>query len=406
MVVTHVSVIPVNTNTVINNVDVFITNGMIEKIVESGTQSKNKDYKIVEGKGKFLVPGMADMHCHFPGKESTIDRERYYKLQLAAGVTTLRSMRGEESQLATRDSVNKHLKIAPTIYVSYVFPSSDSLLNKDKIDSIVFNAKLKKYDFIKYLGGLKPKNMDLLVADCYSYKIPIAGHAYNKSLKESIDRDFISIEHFQPVLDAYEKDPEAFGKTVDQLKLKGIAVCPTLSFYDVFSFANSKGELEKRNGMNFVDVKTKEIWSKEYDETLNSTKEKMKENFEGNYVNAYKAKFEAFNKALKQLADADALVLLSPDDGAFNVPGFSVAEEMKLYAKAGLSNYQILKIVTWNASVFFHTEKTVGTIENGKKANLVLLNANPLENIENIEKVEGTIVNGTFYSQKQLLGIK
>src|SRR3954465_13717163 len=88
MVVTHVSVIPVNTNTVITNVDVFITNGMIEKIVESGTQSKNKDYKIVEGKGKFLMPGMADMHCHFPGKESTIDRERYYKLQLAAGVTT------------------------------------------------------------------------------------------------------------------------------------------------------------------------------------------------------------------------------------------------------------------------------------------------------------------------------
>ncbi len=405
MIITNVSVIPVNTNTVITNVDVFITGGLIEKIIPAGTQVKSKDWKIVDGKGKFLMPGMADMHAHFPDKESTIGLQRYLKLNLAAGVTTLRSMRGEAGQIALRDSINKNLKVAPTIYVSFVFPEVDSLLNKDNIDSLVFAAKIKHYDFVKYLGGIKPKHMDILTQSCYNYKMAIAGHAYNKSLEESMARDFISVEHFQPVLAAYEKAPDVFTKIIDQLRLKNVAVCPTLSFFKVFSFSQTAEELEKRNGMNYMDAGTKEKWNKEYTEALSSAKEQLKDEFENKYVNAYKTKFEKFDKALKQLADANALLLLSADDGAFNVPGFSMAEEMKLYAKAGLSNYQVIKCATLNAALFFKTDRTTGTIETGKKASLILLNANPLENIENIEKVEGTILNGIFYSQNQLLGI-
>lgn len=235
--------------------------------------------------------------------------------------------------------------------------------------------------------------------------MPIAGHAYNKSLEESMTRNFISVEHFQPVLAAYEKDPAAFAKVIAQLKSKNVAVCPTLSFYNVFSFVISMEALEKRNGMSYMEAKTKEVWTKEYNEALHSAKEQLKADFESKYVNAYKTKFEKFNKALKQLADANALLLLSADDGAYNVPGFSVTEEMKLYAKAGLSNYQIIKCATLNAAIFFNTDKFSGTIERDKKANLILLNGNPLENIENIAKVEGTVLNGIFYSQKQLLGL-
>ena len=104
------------------------------------------------------------------------------------------------------------------------------------------------------------------------------------------------------------------------------------------------------------------------------------------------------------LADNEALLLLSADDGIFNVPGFGLLEEMKIYKNAGLSNYQILKIATLNAAIYFKNEKNSGTLEVGKKADLVLLNANPLSDIENCRQVEGTFVNGKYYSQKELLG--
>lgn len=405
LAITNVNVIPVNTNTVITNVNVYITDGLIDKIVSADTKLPFKDYKTVDGKGKFLLPGMADMHAHFPEAASSINLQDYLQLNLAAGVTTLRSMRGNESQLSLRDNINKHLQVAPDIYVSYVFPENDSLLTKDKIADMVFQAKIKKYDFVKYLGGLKPKNMAALSQACYDYKIPLAGHAYNKSLQESIDNDFISVEHYQSVLAAYEKDPAAFSKTIELLKQKNIGICPTLSFYRIYSFTYTNAELNARNGLPLVKPNVKEAWNKEYNDALTSTKEQLKDEFETKYRILSKKKLDAFNAVLKLLADQDVLLLLSADECAFNVPGFSMAEEMKLYSNAGLSNYQILKAATLNAAVYFKNEHKTGTIEIGKKADLVLLNNNPLENIDNIKLVEGTILNGKYYSQNELLGL-
>lgn len=405
LVITNVSIIPVNTNTVLTNMNVYITNGVIDKIVSGGTKLPFKDYKTVDGKGKFLMPGLADMHAHFPDKSNPISLQQYLKYNLAAGVTTLRSMRGEESQLALRDSINKKLKVAPDIYVSYVFPDADSTLTKDKIADLIFQAKIKKYDFIKYLGGLKTKNMNHLSQSCYEYKIPLAGHAYNKSLEESVDLDFVSIEHYQPVLAAYEKSPDGFSALIKKMKDKNVAVCPTLSFYYTYSFLQDETQLLAHNGMSVIATNVKDQWLKEYNEALNGTKEQLKEEFDTKYKSVYQKKFDVFNTVLKQLADENMLLLLSADEGPFNVPGFSMAEEMKLYSKAGLSNYQILKSATYNAAVFFANDKNTGSVQEGKRANLILLNANPLDAIENIQKVEGTILNGKYYSQNELLGI-
>lgn len=405
MVITNVSVIPVNTNTVLSNVNVYITGGVIDKIVAADVKLPFMNYKVVEGKGKFLMPGMADMHAHFPEKNGIFRMQEYLRFQMAAGVTTLRSMRGEDSHLKLRDSVLKGQKTAPDIFVSYVFPDgSDSLMNKEKISELIYAAKIKKYDFVKYLGGLKAKNMHLLSEACYEYKIPLAGHAYNNSLSQSVQRDFVSVEHFQPILSAFAGGSPSNEDLLKMIKDKKIAMCPTLSFYNVISFRYPVSELENRNGMNVVRKETKEIWLEEYNETMDGVRKMLDNDFEAKHVNGYKKKFSEFDGILKMLADKDVLLLLSPDDGMFNVPGFAMAEEMKLYKNAGLSNYQIIKCATINAAVVLKNDKTNGTVEVGKKANLLLLNANPLENIENIKLVEGTIINGKYLSQKDILG--
>lgn len=398
LVLNNVSIIPMNTNTVINNMNVYISNGLIEKIVSADVKLPFKDYKSVDGKGKFLMPGLADMHAHFPEANSPINLQDYLKLNLAAGVTTLRSMRGNERQLALRDEINKQTQIAPEIFVSYVFPENDSLLNKDKIADMIFQAKIKKYDFVKYLGGLKQKNMAALSQACYEYKIPLAGHAYNNSLQESIENDFISIEHYQSALAAYQKDAIAFSKSIELLKQKNTGICPTLSFYRIFSFAYTEEELNSRNGMDMVKSEVKAAWLKEYNDAFDATKEQLKDEFANKLATA-KKKLDAFNAVLKLLADENVLLLLSADESAFNVPGYSMAEEMKLYSVAGLNNYQILKCATINPAIYFKNDKISGTVEVGKKANLVLLNGNPLDKIDNMKLVEGTILNGRYYTQ-------
>lgn len=403
IILKNVSVIPVNHEVTISNCNVYLRSGKIEKIEAFGSKQIMKGYTIIDCKGKFLVPGLADMHAHFPDKDSPIKLQEYLKLNLAAGVTTLRSMRGEFSQLALRDSVILGKKLAPEIFVSYVFPEKDSLLTKESIEKIVVDAKNNKYDFIKYLGGINETNFNYLIESCQKNEFPIEGHAYNRSLEKSINAGFASVEHYQPLLSAYTKDSINYKNTLLNMKTKGVAFCPTLSFYHIYSFKFSEKTLLERNGMIYVSAKVKSVWLKEYKDALKSTQDQLKTDFENKYLNVYKQQFLKFDKIFKSAVEAGVLVLLSPDDGIFNVPGFGMYEEMILYKAAGLSNYQILKCATYNAAVHFKQQKLWGSVEVGKKANLLLLNANPLENIENIKQVEATILNGKYYSQKELL---
>jgi hypothetical protein len=413
VILRDVNIIPINHDITIKGCSVYLRDGKIERITPYPLKKEpnkrvrseiTKGYTIINCEGRYLMPGLADMHAHFPDKDDLIKLQEYLKLNLAAGVTELRSMRGQFKQLALRDSVNKGLKkLSPEIFVSYVFPTKDTLLTKDSIEKIVHYAVDKKYDFIKYLGGINQTNMNYLIESCKQNSISLAGHSYDRSIDRSVDMGFASIEHYQSLLTSYNKDSLNFKKLLESMKQKRVAFCPTLSFYYVYSFGFTESELMNRNGMNYLSSTVKKEWLKEYNEVLTSTKEKLKTDFEPKYIDVYKKQFAIFNKILKMAIDAGVLVLLSPDDGIFNVPGFGMFEEMKLYKNAGLSNYQILKCATLNAAKFFNQEKNWGSVEIGKKANLVLLNNNPLENIDALKQVDAIILNGKYYSQKDLV---
>ncbi|HWY34351.1 MAG TPA: amidohydrolase family protein, partial [Nitrosopumilaceae archaeon] len=109
-----------------------------------------------------------------------------------------------------------------------------------------------------------------------------------------------------------------------------------------------------------------------------------------------------FGKLLKLMNDNKVKLLVSADD-ELPVPGFSLMEEMKLYKEAGISNYDILTAATYNAASFFNAHGEFGTVSKGKKANLVLLDKNPLEDIENVKTVYGTFIGGRFLKPADLL---
>ncbi|MHB8259449.1 MAG: amidohydrolase family protein [Bacteroidia bacterium] len=403
LIITNVNVIPIEGDmTILKNHTVIIKNGKIEDIVSHIPERAVKSQmQVIDGTGKYLIPGLADMHVHFPN-EKEMSLQQFFKLNLAAGVTTLRSMRGVPRHLTLRDSVNKKLILAPDLYISISLPSDSTITNKE-LDKFVKQSKKEGWDFIKYLSGLTPELFYTTALISRESGIKLAGHVFNQDLQTAIQAKQASVEHYQAILKEYRKDTLHFDKIMNQLKERKIFVCPTLSFYYIWGMQYGFDELVKRNGMQYITPLLESKWEMNYNDyyTKYSTPEKNEEREK--IILRVKQSLYDFGKLLKRMSDANVKLLLSPDESAFNVPGFAVAEEMKLYQKAGLSNYAILRIATYNAASFFNEENEWGSIRNHQKANLVLLDKNPLDDIENIKTVHTVIIGGKAFKPEELL---
>jgi hypothetical protein len=403
LIITNVNVIPIEgKETLLKNQTVLIKEGKIENITPFKQEhTKDKSKTIIDGTGKYLMPGLADMHVHFPDeKEMTL--QQFFKLNLAAGVTTLRSMRGESRHLTLRDSITKKLILAPDLYLSIALPGDSTITEKD-LEKFVKQSKKEGWDFIKYLSGLTPALFYTTALLSKESGLKLAGHVYNQDLQTAIKVDQASVEHYQAILKEFRKDSLHFPEVMNQLKERNIYVCPTLSFYYIWGMQFGADELKVRNGMQYVRPQLESKWEKDYNDyyTKYSAPEKNEERLK--IIARVKQSLYDFGKLLKRMNDANVKLLLSPDESAFNVPGFAMAEEMKIYQKAGLSNYAILKIATYNAACFFNKEKEWGSIGKNKKANLILLDKNPLDDINNIKTINTLILAGKALKPEELL---
>lgn len=400
IVITDVNIIPISTNTLMQHQDVFIKNGMVEKITDHvPSSSAAKNTKIVNGEGKYLMPGLADMHVHLPDGSEPITKQQVYDYYLQSGVTALRSMRGENWHPKHRDSIAKGLIVAPMLYISYPLPEKDSLLSKKDIDAIVKLIKTNHFDFAKYVDGIDDAKMKEVSKALKDNGIVLAGHAY-KDVATSIQLGFRSIEHISPLLEAYQTDSLNFDKLLSNMKAGNVSYCPTESFSKITGLQFSLDENMSRNGMAIIDTNLANSWKRNYVSYLTMMNKRNVHIVTKQTKNA-KNEITTFNGLLRRMLKAGVNVLLSPDNCLFNVPGYAMAEEMKAYREAGIGNYDILKIATLNAANFFNASKKWGTIAKGKDADLILLDKNPLEDIENIKSVRTTIVKGKVLFEKK-----
>src|ERR1700741_1176805 len=270
LIITHVNVIPVEGGpTLLTDQTVFIKGGYVTEILPSKEEHSKLKTTIIDGKGKFLIPGLADMHVHLPEGNPEISLKEFFSLSLASGVTTLRSMRGEHRHLTLCDSIRKNLIIAPNLYISNPLPS-DSTVTAEELKKFIVQSKKESWDFVKYLNGLSPALFDSAVKYCGQNNIKLAGHVYNGDLQTAIKARQSSIEHYQSVLKEFRKDSVQFVKVIDQLKDNTIFVCPTLSFYYIFGFQFTPEQLKARCGMQFLKTEVREKWMKTYMDYVNS----------------------------------------------------------------------------------------------------------------------------------------
>lgn len=404
-IIKNVNLISMTSNKVEKNKSVRIKDG---KIITIGAFHKMyvKGIKIIDGTDQFLMPGLADMHVHLPEKENVA---YLLKTSIAAGVTHVRLMYNAYSQLALKqDIAQEKISTSPRLHYSYLIKRDLKEASSSQMDSILDAVKNQGYDFIKLYSLASAEVFDQLMASAAKKNMIVCGH-YPRYVQDKkwkfIDIEKVlqsklrSIEH----LGGYQsiQDDTKLLEAVQLTKKLGIFNCPTFDWALMKYHMQYPKAVKERLTNQCLPKRITATWDTAYtaivekfggEEKLLETKAKRL------------AAIEKKKKVLKLLYENNCLLLVGSDaDGPYQAVGFNIWEEMKNWSDMGIDNYTILKSATLNPAKFFKQEKQWGTVEVGKNADLILLDKNPLKDIENIASITTTIINGRVYAQEELM---
>lgn len=370
---TDVSIIPMDREQVLTHQTVLVRGQQIDAIGPVGEVQIPAGAVKIGGHGKFLLPGLADMHAHMPAHMPVSETERMLLRYLSLGITTVRSMDGTPELLALRDRIAKGQLLGPRIYTAGPvmgdygtgFPSTP----EEAVKSVV-EQKAAGYDFVKLYDGLTREIFDSIVAIAERVGMPYVGHVPAKvGLKRVLQTHYASIEHthwYVPHQDAdsamrtMPTDSTTLAEATEAIKRAGMWVCPTIQVQ--LSWAGQMGGVSSDPAAYFHVVKT--------------------------------------------FHDAGIGLLFGLDVFA------SIDGEMEALKMSGLTPYQVLETATRNVAVFFGTLAQTGTVEVGKRADLVLVEGNPLEDFHllagtpvedaNATSLAGVMVGGQWLSSQVL----
>ena len=412
-VFTKVNVIPMNEEKVIKNQDVVVLNGIITAIGESGKVKYNKNAHVIDANGKYLIPGLAEMHAHVPPVDDIEPMKEVLTLFLCNGITTIRGMLGHPRHLELRSKIKSGEIIGPHFYTSGPSFNGNSVKTPEAGSEMVRNQKQAGYDFLKLHPGLTKENFAAIAKTAKEVNIPFAGHvSFDVGVWRAIEAGYASIDHLDgfveslvPGIDTIKEQQAGsfamfIAKNADEkripalmkgLKEKNIWVVPTQALAERwFSPEKDADAFAREPEMIYMKEETLKNW-------ITSKKNLMAN---PNYKSEEIKKFVELRRKLIYECQRNGVGLLLGSDGpqVFNVPGFSVHHELKYMVDAGLTPFQALQSGTVNVAKYFNLTNS-GMIKTGYVSDMVLLDANPLENIENTKKIAGVMLGNNWLAK-------
>lgn len=427
IVITDINIVDVRTGEVRPDQIVIIDKSRILAVgSRKDTRYPQNAPTIINGRGSYLIPGLWDMHVHLVlGDWFPIAQQISLPLFVANGITGVRDMGSElETVQSWRNEIEGGRLLGPRIMTAGPmldgpkprFPSSIAIATPDDARRAVDNLKEGGADFIKF-QSLIPRDAVFAAADeAHKQGIPFEGHVPDSvRASEMSEAGMHSFEHLigifegsSPLEDDFlkgNKTETQFLQSYDPQRAAALAAllaknqtwqCPTLvwerggNLLDVTDFG-------KDSRAKYVPASWKEqTWGR-------FTKEI--ETGYGSDTLETRQKFIEKELEVVQLLHKAGVPFLAGTDtppGVYIFPGFSLHEELQRFVAAGFTPLEALQTATVNPARFFGMEDQLGSIEKGKMADLVFLDANPLVDIRNTQKVGGVILNGVFYSRSDL----
>ncbi len=410
------NVIPMDRERVLERQTLVIRDGRIVEMGPAGSIKPPAGAQIVNAAGKYVMPALGEMHGHLAGADAA-HNERILALNVIHGVLTVRSMQGHPAQLALRDRVAKGEVLGPRIYTSGPSANGQSVTAPAAGEQMARDQKAAGYDLIKIHPGVPLDAFNALAKTAKEVGIPFAGHVPAAvGVHRAIEAGYRSIDHLDGYAEAAVRDgatvgPEGTGffgtlvaqhlddgkipALVQKTKAAGVWQVPTETLMLNFLSPEPVEALFKRPEVSYITPELRAQWEKSLRNFRNGKQYPSSEN---------RARLMAFRgKLLRQMQDAGVGILLGADSPQIlNVPGIATHQELAAVVKAGLTPYEGLASGTRNVAVYFGTEKEEGTVAQGKKANLLVLNANPLQDVTRTLDRFGVVHAGTWHDRAAL----
>ena len=409
--INNVNIVDVKTGQLQTNSAVFIENGIITAL---GKNAKNmKASQVIDGKGKTLMPGLWDMHTHIGLADGL--------LQIAAGITSVRDLANKhEDLIKTIDAFDTARVIGPHVYKAgfidqkspFSAPTGKLADNLQQALEFVDWYAERQYPQIKIYSSITPQWVKPIAERIHKHGMRLSGHIPSYMTTEQAVKDgFDEIQHINMLFLNFIAGPDDDTRTplrftlvgekagdldldstkvkdfIKLLKQNNVVVDPTVTIFHSM-FLNKSGEIDPSYAMiaDHLPASVRRGF-------LASSLE-----INDNNENQYKKSSQALLLMIKKLHEAGVQLVAGTDA----IAGFTLHRELELYVKAGISNKDVIKIATLDSARVAGMDKTSGSIEVGKAADLILLDGNPIKDISSVRKVLWTMKNGQIYDAAKL----
>lgn len=415
----------------ISNQSIFINEGRIVKLSNSVEENAYTSEIVLDGTDKYILPGFWDNHVHFRGGDSLIQANKeFLKLFIMNGITTVRDAGGDltSSVIAWKQQIENKSLVGPTIFSAgpkidgknATWAGSLVVETEDDISVALDSLQALNVDFVKLYDSRISGDLYLkTIQEATKRGLITSGHMpFTVELEETLDSGIGGIEHLYYVLKGCSSEEKQITEaikngeygfwasmekliatyqdstaenTFKSLKEHSTFVVPTLHIGNVLSYLDEVDH-EKDEYLKLMLPGIVKTYEGRIRRSLNSSEQARQNRKE---LNSF------FKSLAKLLSDANVKLLAGSDSGASNsytYPGISLHQELEAMVDAGISNLEALQNSAYNGSQFLKKESDYGTVTAGKISDLVILNSNPLDDINNTRDIEYVIKGNDVFN--------
>lgn len=403
-VFTNVNVVSMESDQVLQQHGVVIEGDRIVAVQPMSELSIADGTEIIDGRGQYLLPGLAEMHGHVPPLEHEQFPQRYLDdtlfLYLAGGITTVRGMLGHPNQLVLKRDVKSGARLGPHLYLAGPSFNGNSVSSPAHARRMVREHVEAGWDLLKVHPGLAFEEFSAMAEEARAQGIDFAGHIPSDvPLDKAMALGIRTIDHMDGYInhvDAFEREitSEELDKLVQLTLEHGVGVVPTQALWATLIGAADRNELAQYEEAKYMPQVVREGWQNYLDNAQASR-----------YYTGETAEIHQRNRQrlLGAMSQAGVEVLMGTDaPQVYSVPGLGLKHELVMMEEAGMSPYEVLYSGTVAVGRYFADKDTFGKVVAGHRADLVLVEANPLEELQTLARPQGVMVGGRYLTRAML----